>query len=256
MDFCLFVYFVPIFPTLIQHHRTHSGLLPLSIVPSFSDQEKPGSHCLQFRYCTYLFNPGVRVVSELLILTKNKILTRIQCFCIVLFVFSLNDSSQNILQSYLGQPFLLSSWWVHLRIFKAFPHLALPLVVSLLFCEGRGSHDSWRLDWLPHITSSVGSMIRTWGLGLCWTTLPFLEMLFAWCVWAAERAVTQIVWPKQRVECGWTACIFLGQAESSDVRGKGGSLEITWLNLLPLQMGKQRLRGDVTCPRWASWLEP
>ncbi|KAF6130832.1 hypothetical protein HJG60_007806 [Phyllostomus discolor] len=79
---------MPRFPTLIQPHTIHSGLLPFSTATSSSGREKPGSHGLQFLCGTSLFNPGVRGVSGLLILMKNKTLTRIQCFCIVLFVFS------------------------------------------------------------------------------------------------------------------------------------------------------------------------
>ena len=77
---------------------------------------------------SYLFNPIIHVVSELLthISMKNKILTRILCFCRVVFVFSLVDSSQNIIfQSYWGQFFfsLLDPILIFSKHFHIWLHL-------------------------------------------------------------------------------------------------------------------------------------
>ena len=147
-------------------------------------------------------------------------------FCLLPYRFQSKHQFPKLARSVL---FFLS-WWLYLNIFKAFPHLASPLIVSLV-CEGRRSRDVWRLNWLPPVAWSVGSMIRTWGFRLRWTNTAFLGA--AVCLVGlvkgtlAEQLVSSLVRQHHQMSGGRKLRDLLTQTISPEV-GKLRPREVAW----------------------------
>lgn len=183
--FCIYLHvyfskneFILISPALIQHTEFILASLLLFIITSFSDSKKPGSIVCKLYTC--LINPIRHVVSELLI--------HILLYFVLFFLLSLALWTQSkhhfpkLLRSALFFPLLDPI----LTFSKVFPHLALPLITSLLMYKGKKSQRVGCVVFSAHAEQSDSWL----ELGTSGFLLTFCGAAFAEGAWAAKTAVT------------------------------------------------------------------